>query len=169
MTLVASMRCGRSQIFLSALAKKFSRSHILLIVDGAGNHKSRELAIPTNVTLARLPAHSPDLNPQENIWDEIREKIFKNYAAKSMDEVCEMLVEGSPLYRTQPRAGQIHDIVPIYCKFNLIWSWYQPRARKAHQRPPFAKAFLYPKILTLYSPNEFTLFNPREKNSCERC
>ena len=45
------------QIFLDALAKKFSRWHILLIVDGAGNHKSGELAIPANVTLARLPAH----------------------------------------------------------------------------------------------------------------
>jgi hypothetical protein len=30
-------------------------------VDGAGNHKSGELAIPANVTLARLPAHSPEL------------------------------------------------------------------------------------------------------------
>jgi hypothetical protein len=49
------------QIFLDALAKKFSRSHILLIVDGAGNHKSGELAIPANVTLERLPAHSPEL------------------------------------------------------------------------------------------------------------
>ena len=67
----------------------------LLIVDGTGNRGSGELAIPANVTLARLPAHSPELNPQENIWDEIRENIFKNYAAKSMDEVCEMLVEGS--------------------------------------------------------------------------
>ena len=90
------------QIFLDALAKKFSRYHILLIVDGAGNHKSGELAIPTNVTLARLPAHSPELNPQENIWDEIREKIFKNYAAKSMDEVCEMLVEGSLYIERNP-------------------------------------------------------------------
>jgi hypothetical protein len=23
---------------------------------------------------------SPELNPKENLWDEIREKIFKNYA-----------------------------------------------------------------------------------------
>ena len=90
------------QIFLDALAKKFSRSHILLIVDGAGNHKSGELAIPANVTLARLPAYSPELNPQENIWDEIREKIFKNYAAKSMDEVCEMLVKGSLYIERNP-------------------------------------------------------------------
>jgi len=34
-----------------------------------------------------LPPYSPELNPQENIWDEIREKIFKNYALKSMSEV----------------------------------------------------------------------------------
>jgi len=35
------------------------------------------------------------LNPQENIWDEIREKIFKNYALKSMDEVCDKLEEAA--------------------------------------------------------------------------
>jgi transposase len=26
---------------------------------------------------AYLPPYSPELNPTENIWDEIREKIFK--------------------------------------------------------------------------------------------
>jgi transposase len=58
-------------------------------VDGAGNHNSGDLVIPANVTLTFLPAYSPELNPQEHIWDEIRENIFKNYAAKSMDEVCD--------------------------------------------------------------------------------
>ena len=33
------------------------------------------------------PPYSPELNPKENLWDEIREKIFKNYALKSMDAV----------------------------------------------------------------------------------
>jgi hypothetical protein len=28
-----------------------------------------------------------ELNPKENLWDEIREKIFKNYALKSIDAV----------------------------------------------------------------------------------
>jgi len=32
------------QIFLNNLAKKFSRSHILLFVDGAGNHNSGGLS-----------------------------------------------------------------------------------------------------------------------------
>src|SRR6516162_353967 len=66
------------QIFLDTLAKKYPRSHILLFVDGAGNHISGDLVIPSNITLSPLPAYSPELNPQENIWDEIREKIFKN-------------------------------------------------------------------------------------------
>jgi transposase len=73
------------QIFLSALAKKYSRSHILLFVDGAGNHVSADLVIPSNITLSPLPAYSPELNPQENIWDEIREKLFKNYARWSRE------------------------------------------------------------------------------------
>jgi hypothetical protein len=35
------------------------------------------------------------LNPQENLWDEIREKIFKNYALKSMDDVNAKLDEAT--------------------------------------------------------------------------
>src|SRR5215470_5843954 len=66
------------QIFLNTLAKKYSRSYILLFVDGAGNHNSGGLVIPSNITLSPLPPYSPELNPQENIWDEIREKVFKN-------------------------------------------------------------------------------------------
>ena len=48
------------QIFLNVLAKKFRRSHILLVVDGAGNHGSNDLVIPRNLTLASPPAYSPE-------------------------------------------------------------------------------------------------------------
>jgi hypothetical protein len=72
------------QIFLETLAKKYYEELILLFVDGAGNHCSDELEIPANIILHLLPPYSPELNPQKNIWDEIREKIFRNYALKSM-------------------------------------------------------------------------------------
>jgi transposase len=39
------------------------------------------------ISLLFLPPCSPELNPKENLWDEIREKIFKNYALKSIDAV----------------------------------------------------------------------------------
>jgi transposase len=77
------------------LAKKFSKELILLVVDGAGNHRSDELEIPANIILQLLPPYSPELNPQENLWDEIREKIFKNYALKSMNDVNGKLDEAA--------------------------------------------------------------------------
>jgi transposase len=75
------------QAFLQVLARRFVRQDILLVLDGAPNHRCGDLNIPRSITLLYLPPYSPELNPKENIWDEIREKIFKNYALKSMDAV----------------------------------------------------------------------------------
>jgi transposase len=75
------------QIFLNVLSRKFARQDILLVLDGAPNHRCGDLALPHNILLLFLPPYSPQLNPQENLWDEIREKIFKNYALKSIDAV----------------------------------------------------------------------------------
>ena len=58
-----------------------------MVLDGAPNHRCGDLALPDNITLLFLPPYSPELNPKENLWDEIREKIFKNYALKSIDAV----------------------------------------------------------------------------------
>ena len=74
------------QAFLDVLARRFVRQD-LLVLDGAPNHRSSELVLPDNITLLYLPPYSPELNPKENLWDEIGEKIFKNYALKSMDAV----------------------------------------------------------------------------------
>src|SRR5262249_16052622 len=76
------------QAFLDVLARKFARQDILLVLDGAPNHRCGHLIVTDNITLLYLPPYSPELNPKENLWDEIREKIFKNYALKSMDAVC---------------------------------------------------------------------------------
>jgi DDE superfamily endonuclease len=66
--------------------------------------------VPANVILERLPPYSPELNPQETVWDEIREKIFKNRAAKSMDEVCEKLVKGSLYIPASPPTRRLFHI-----------------------------------------------------------
>ncbi len=75
------------QVFLNALSRKFARQDILLVLDGAPNHRCRDLVLPGNISLLFLPPYSPELNPKENLWEEIREKIFKNYALKSIDAV----------------------------------------------------------------------------------
>jgi len=90
------------QIFVETVAKKYPKDLILLVVDGAGNHHSDELEIPANIILQPLPPYAPELNPQENIWDEIREKIFKNFALKSMDEVNDKLDEAALYIKRNP-------------------------------------------------------------------
>ena len=48
-------------------------AHCVLICDGAGWHQSNErLAVPSNVTLLRLPPYAPELNPIENVWEYLR-------------------------------------------------------------------------------------------------
>ena len=79
------------QIFLEVLARKFARQDILLVLDGAPNHRCGDLSFPDKIKLLYLPPYSPELNPKVNLWDDIREKIFKNYALKSMDAVCAKL------------------------------------------------------------------------------
>jgi transposase len=68
------------QSFLNVLSRRFPRQDILLVLDGAPNHRCGDLVVPSNITLLFLPPYAPELNPKENLWDEIREKVFKNYA-----------------------------------------------------------------------------------------
>jgi transposase len=74
-------------------ARKFAGQDILLVLDGAPNHRCGDLVLPDNISLLFLPPYAPELNPKENLWDEIREKIFKNYALKSIDAVRAKLKE----------------------------------------------------------------------------
>ena len=75
------------QCFLNVLSRRFARQDILLVLDGAPNHRCGDLAVPDNITLLFLPPYAPELNPKKTLWDEIREKLFKNYALKSIDAV----------------------------------------------------------------------------------
>ncbi|MDX1924191.1 MAG: IS630 family transposase [Rickettsiaceae bacterium] len=65
-------------IFLDEISQRHHNDYILMICDGASCHKAKFLDKPDNIKLVALPPYSPQLNPQENIWDDMREKWFKN-------------------------------------------------------------------------------------------
>ena len=61
-------------------------AHAVLVLDGAGWHASRDLAVPENVTPICLPPYSPELNPVENVWEYLRKnklalRLYGNYDA----------------------------------------------------------------------------------------
>ena len=61
-------------------------AHAVVLLDQAGWHQSKRLAVPTNITLVPLPAKAPELNPVENIWQTVcslpkRRWLVPRYAA----------------------------------------------------------------------------------------
>ena len=52
--------------------------HALLVLDGAGWHGSSALRVPANITLLKLPAYAPELNPAEMLWRELRQRYLSN-------------------------------------------------------------------------------------------
>ena len=62
-----------------------------MFLDGAGWHRCHGLVVPPNIRLAFLPPYSPQINPTEHIWDEIREKWFPNKVFGSLPFVEDTL------------------------------------------------------------------------------
>jgi transposase len=81
-------------IFLEQTSQDFKDYFIVMQVDGASYHKSKELLVPENVRLLIQPPRSPELNPAEHIWEELREKNFYNRAFESLAEVSDVLCKG---------------------------------------------------------------------------
>lgn len=69
-------------------------AHAVITMDGAGWHKEGgRLKVPDNISLLLLPPYSPELNPQENIWQYLRQnylanRVFDTYQA-IVDACCD--------------------------------------------------------------------------------
>jgi len=61
-------------IVLDEIASRYPNDNVIMVRDGAGWHKSTNFRLPDNLRLLFLPPYSPELNPQEHLWDELREK-----------------------------------------------------------------------------------------------
>ncbi len=66
---------------------------MLLVMDNAIWHKSSTLEIPSNVKLAFIPPYTPEMNPIEQVWKEIRKRGFKKKAFQTLEAVIDKLQE----------------------------------------------------------------------------
>lgn len=98
------MNTEEMSIFLQQVSERYLDEFILMVVDGASSHKAKALDVPQNISLILLPPYSPQLNPQENVWDEIREKNFPNRVYESMDAVKEALTKGLAAFASSSTA-----------------------------------------------------------------
>ena len=80
-------------VFLRELSKRCPDDFILLAVDSAAWHTTKNLIIPDNIELFFLPPATPEMNPIEQIWKELRKRGFKNEIFKTLDKVIDRLCD----------------------------------------------------------------------------
>ena len=77
-------------------------AHALLIVDGAGWHDSKDLIVPDNITLLKLPPYSPELNPMENVWQYLRANKLAFTVFDTYDEILDKCCEAWNFFANDP-------------------------------------------------------------------
>src|SRR5260370_7757788 len=72
-------------LFLQHVSEAFADAFIIMQVDQASWHRSSDLQVPENIRLLFQPPYSPEVNPVEHLWDELRAKYFPNPLFPSLD------------------------------------------------------------------------------------
>lgn len=62
-------------IYLRELGKHYGESLCVVLLDNAPAHLARAVEVPENVALLFLPPYSPELNPVERLWQDIKRRI----------------------------------------------------------------------------------------------
>ena len=86
------------------------KNPVILIVDGHPAHKAKKVkaflrTISDKFRMFFLPPYSPDLNPDELVWNDLKSNIIGRKVANSKAELTTMAVSG--LRRIQKKKGRV--------------------------------------------------------------
>jgi len=70
-----SLNSAMFQLFLDELAQAYPTSLNVVVLDKSGGHTANRLVVPENVRLVLLPPASPDLNPIERVWRDLKDEL----------------------------------------------------------------------------------------------
>jgi len=114
------MNTEQMSCFLAQISTDHPNDFIIMVLDGASSHKAKELKKPENIRFIPLPSYSPELNPQEHVWDELREKEFPNRVFNNMAAVVKQLEHALPILSGDKL--RLHSITawPWIVSHNLI-------------------------------------------------
>jgi hypothetical protein len=116
--ILPQVNTGCMQLFLNEVSKRHPNERIVMVIDGAGWHRSGMLKAPANIYLLKLPPYAPELNPIEHVWDELREKFFHNRVFASLDTLEDQHALGLKTLEQNPET--VRTIVSwdwIVCSF----------------------------------------------------
>lgn len=89
-----NVNTGTMNEFFKILAEeRKDGEQFVVVMDGAGWHKSKGLELPEGVTVLLLPPYSPELNPVENLWHYLRSHYLSNRAYDGYDHLFDATTE----------------------------------------------------------------------------
>lgn len=63
--------------------------HAVVVQDQAGWHHKIDLQIPSNISILHLPPYSPELNPQEQVWQHLKDKYLANRVFQDHNDIVD--------------------------------------------------------------------------------
>ena len=114
------MNTVNMSLFLEQVSATHRDDFIVMVVDGASSHKSKDLKIPENIALVPLPPYSPELNPAEQIWNSLRKNYFANKVFDSLDAATEQAEHGLSNMAANRKAMESLTNWPWIKSINLI-------------------------------------------------
>ena len=76
--------------FLGRLGEVYADHRLVVVLDGAPSHTSKQIELPENVSLLALPPYSPESNPVERWFQEFR---FRRAISNRIFETVALLQE----------------------------------------------------------------------------
>lgn len=87
------------QLFLDHFAAADPSSLHLLLLDNGAFHKAQALRMPTNVTLLFFPPYTPELNPIERLWRDLKDWLSR-FHPQTLDDLSSLLSQRLTSYST---------------------------------------------------------------------
>jgi transposase len=94
---------ARLEIFLGAFRAAVPDGTVALVLDGSGGHTSGRVSWPAGLERLPLPAYSPELNPVERLFAELRAAL-SHRVFESLAELERALTAALRRYRDDPPA-----------------------------------------------------------------
>lgn len=73
--------------FMQQISDAYPKDHIVILMDNAWWHRSQYTVVPSNITILFIPPYTPEMNPIEQIWRELRTRGFANKYFETIIEV----------------------------------------------------------------------------------
>lgn len=89
-------------LFLREFRRRYRRPRLGLVLDNSPAHVSQQVAWPTRVVPLRLPPYSPELNPVERFFKELRARLA-NQIFNSIEALEKAVIDALRSWQKQPQ------------------------------------------------------------------